>query len=103
MSNPFTNVAHSTLDRPPPRSVAPGVDCTRWAHRRATAKASDGIAPTAVANESMSLRLAWWAAAGEMFSNFRRGAEAAGRWARGLGPGMGAPLRGRPAPHPKDL
>ena len=56
MRSPLTNVAHSTLDRPPPRSDAPGLLDTRNAQRFAIEYASEDIAPTAVANESMKRR-----------------------------------------------
>src|SRR5436305_13894824 len=62
MSRPLVNVAHSGLDRPPPRTDAPGLPLTRRAHRRAVWYASAGIAPIAVANESMNRRLASWTA-----------------------------------------
>src|SRR5262245_13046438 len=92
MSRPFTNVAHSTLDRPPPRRVAPGVLLTRRAHSWATAKASDGMAPTAVANESTSRRVDSWITGAGMSPYFRRLAYVANRWAR-VGADMASPYR----------
>src|SRR5262245_24633421 len=68
---PLTKVAHSAFDLPPPRSVAGGLPLLRSAQLRATANASAGIAPTAVANESMNRRLASWTTAAGSDSYFR--------------------------------
>src|SRR4051812_40888423 len=91
MSKPLTNVAHSAFDFPPPRSVAGGVPPLRRAHLRATANASAGIAPTAVANESMNRRLASWTTAAGSDSYFRLTEYAANRSASGCD--MGYPVR----------
>src|SRR5581483_10398806 len=68
MSRPLTNVAHSGLERPPPRTDAPGLPETRRAHRLAMWYASAGIAPTAVANESITRRFVSWTACGVSWS-----------------------------------
>src|SRR5262249_24225576 len=60
MSRPLTNAAHSGLVVPPPKRLALGVALTRPAHLRAMAYASDGMAPTAVAMESIKRRLTSW-------------------------------------------
>src|SRR5580704_9649547 len=69
MSRPLTNVAHSTLLVPPPNSVAGRSLWTRRAQRLATAYASASMAPTAVANESMTRRLASWTTSAGRSSN----------------------------------
>src|SRR6516162_2700561 len=70
-SNPFTNVAHSTLDDPPPSTDAPGLLETRRAHFFTIAYASAGIAPTAVANESINRRFTSCTASRVSFSKVK--------------------------------
>jgi hypothetical protein len=67
----LTNVVHSMLDVPPPSSEAPGLLDTLDAHVFAIAYASLGIAPTAVANESINRRFTSCTAALVSFSKVR--------------------------------
>src|SRR5256885_1063375 len=94
MSRPLTNVAHSGLDRPPPRSDAPGLPDTRRAHFLAMWYASAGMAPTAVANESMNRRFVSWTASGVSLSKVNPEAYLARRVAR-VGAAMSHPQRWR--------
>src|SRR4051812_6764102 len=84
MSRPLWNVAHSTLLVPPPNREQAGSHVNFSAARRATAAASESMAPTAVAMESMKRRFASWTASAGRSSKRSWRAYSARRSARGV-------------------